>query len=352
MMQYELAPMEGITGYVYRSAYARYFGGIDRYFTPFIASTGLNHRERNDVLPEHNQAFLLGEESGQGTPTDGSDSQERGQRPRLVPQILTNRTEDFLVIADRLRQMGYTHVNLNLGCPSGTVVSRGRGAGFLRDPRQLELFLEEIYAKCPLSVSVKTRIGVTDAGQWEELLRVFARYPVEELIIHPRVQQDYYQHPIRWEGMELALAYWERMDCRIPLCYNGEIRTLADYQKLRQRFPQVERVMLGRGLLKNPFLIQQLRQWEAGMTEQEEQVPWEQRRELLQAFHQDLLTGYREIMAGDQNTLFKMKELWTYFGESFPGKEKALKRIRKAGSMAQYEAAVRAVFGQPMELPL
>lgn len=163
MIKYELAPMEGITGYVYRNAYVRYFGGADRYFTPFIASTGLNHKERNDVLLEHNEAFLLGEKRCRSPLPAGIGGQEEKPLPRLVPQILTNRAEDFLVIADRLRQMGYTHVNLNLGCPSGTVVSRGRGSGFLKDPRQLELFLEEIYANCPLTISIKTRIGVTDA---------------------------------------------------------------------------------------------------------------------------------------------------------------------------------------------
>lgn len=341
-MQYELAPMEGITGYVYRNAYARYLGNIDRYYTPFIASTGLNHKELNDVLPEHNEGFLLG---GERTLPQCDAGQEEELHPRLVPQILTNRAEDFLTIADRLRQMGYTHVNLNLGCPSGTVVSKGRGAGFLAYPRQLDAFLEEIYAKCPLLVSIKTRIGVGDAAQWEEILQIYAKYPVEELIIHPRVQQDYYKHPIRWEGIERALACWERTGCRIPLCYNGEIHSLAQYQELRQRFPQVERVMLGRGVLKDPFLIGQLRQWEMGETEDRKPVPEEQRREILRAFHRELLDGYREIMSGDQNTLFKMKELWTYFGESFQGKDKALKRIRKAGSMALYEAAVRELFG-------
>ena len=162
-MRYELAPMEGITGYIYRNAYIKYFGDMDRYYTPFIASTGLNHKELNDVLPEHNAEFKLGPES---------------DRPRLVPQILTNRAEDFLVIADRLGQMGYSHVNLNLGCPSGTVVSRGRGAGFLQYPQQLDAFLAEIFQKCSLDISIKTRIGVSDTAQWEELLRIYAQYPV------------------------------------------------------------------------------------------------------------------------------------------------------------------------------
>lgn len=344
-MQYELAPMEGLTGYIYRNAYVKYFGGMNRYYTPFIASTGLNHKELNDVLPEHNAAFLLGQERA---------VQGEQALPRLVPQILTNRAEDFLAIADKLGQMGYSHVNLNLGCPSGTVVSRGRGAGFLRYPSQLEAFLTEIYEKCPLSISIKTRIGVADTDQWEELLHIFRKYPVEELIIHPRIQQDFYKHPIRREGMEQALECWEQTECGIPLCYNGELHSLEEYQSFRQRFPRINRVMLGRGALKNPFLAEQLQRWELeqppedGKAEKSQEYEDGKDRErhckALWEFHQELLEGYREIMSGDQNTLFKMKELWTYLGESFPGREKALKKIRKAGSIAQYEAAVREVF--------
>ncbi len=339
-MQFELAPMEGITGYIFRNAYLKYFGDMDRYFTPFIASTGLNHKELNDVLPEHNEGFMRGLEKDMNVKGEGQI------RPRLVPQILSNRAEDFLMIADRLRQMGYSHVNLNLGCPSGTVVSRGRGAGFLGVPSRLDAFLEEIYEKCPLSVSVKTRLGVTDMEDWEGLLEIYEKYPMEELIIHPRIQRDFYKHPLRLEGMELALHRQEKTGGRISICYNGEIHSLGEYQTLRQRFPRIQRVMLGRGVLKNPFLTGELRQWEKRrqVSEDYENPAPEARREVLWAFHQEMLNGYREIMAGEQNALYKMKELWTYLGDSFPGKEKALKKIRKAGDMIRYESAVREVF--------
>lgn len=343
-MQYELAPMEGITGYIYRNAYAGYFGDMDRYYTPFIASTGLNHKERNDVLPEHNAAFLLGEESVENIRESGTDRQGKNSCPRLIPQILTNRAEDFLTIAARLEQMGYTHVNLNLGCPSGTVVSKGRGAGFLEYPRELAAFLEEIFTKCSLYISIKTRIGVKDSAQWEEILHIYAEFPVEELIIHPRVQQDYYRNPVRWEDMDQTLENLARWGSKIPLCLNGDIHTLADYKVLRQRYPQIERVMLGRGILKDPFLVQRLQGWEKGDTEEMETSLQEQ-REILRVFHQELLDGYREIMSGDRDTLFRMKELWTYLGTSFPGKEKALKGIRKAATMSQYRAAVADILG-------
>ena len=143
--------MEGVTGYVYRNAYAKYYGGIVRYFTPFVANKKLGHREKNDVCPEHNAGMAV------------------------VPQILTNRAEDFLAIAEILREYGYDTVNLNLGCPSGTVAARGRGAGFLAMPDELDHFLEEIFEKCPLRISIKTRIGKENPAEWERLLAIYEK---------------------------------------------------------------------------------------------------------------------------------------------------------------------------------
>ena len=148
-MQFYMAPMEGITGYIYRAAYHESFGNIDRYFAPFIMSRRLNQKEIRDILPENNEGM------------------------ELIPQILTNRAEDFLAIAKEIRQYGYDKVNLNLGCPSPTVTSRNRGSGFLALPRELDRFLEEIFASCPMTVSIKTRIGVEDEEEWPQLLEIF-----------------------------------------------------------------------------------------------------------------------------------------------------------------------------------
>lgn len=148
-MKLYLAPMEGITTYIYRNAYNRYFGGIDKYFTPFIASRKLNRRELNEILPEHNEAI------------------------EVVPQILTNRADEFLQIARKIAGYGYRTVNLNLGCPSGTVTTRKRGAGFLSVPDELDNFLYEIYEKSPIHISIKTRIGVESVDEWEHLLAIY-----------------------------------------------------------------------------------------------------------------------------------------------------------------------------------
>ena len=282
-MKYYLAPMEGLTTYNFRRAYHKYYGGVDKYFTPFLAVRNLSSRERADILPEHNEGM------------------------RVVPQILANRADVFLNIAGEAAAYGYPSVNLNLGCPSGTVAARGRGAGFLKFPEELERFLDEIFDKCPLRISVKTRIGAENVEEWERLLELFGRYPMEELIIHPRLLQEGYGGRVHPEAFEAAAG---RM--KVPLCYNGDLISLetvgpdggeAEYGTmgwLTSRLPEADAVMVGRGILRRPGFL----------TGDFSLVT-------LRAFHDELLEGYIRIMSGDTNTLFKMKDLWTFMGESF-----------------------------------
>lgn len=299
-----MAPMEGLTGYVWRNAYHRNFGNVDRYFTPFITNKKLNYKEINDILPEHNVGM------------------------EVVPQILTNRAEDFLCIVKELQKYGYDKVNLNLGCPSGTVVSKNRGAGFLGVPEQLDAFLAEIFDKCPIEISIKTRIGKIDADEWENLLSIYEKYPIEELIIHPRVQRDFYRNTVNLDAFALAAG-----QSRQTLCYNGDICTAADYERIVTSFPKVERVMIGRGILKNPFLAEQIR---TGQTKET--------KSCLRTYHDDILSGYAEVMYGDSPTLFKMKELWVYLSECFVSPEKYMKKIKKCERIRDYEVVVDALF--------
>lgn len=301
-MKFYMAPMEGLTGYVFRSAYQRHFHNIDRYFTPFINNAKMNHREVADILPEHNAGM------------------------EVIPQILTNRVEDFVAVSKALGEYGYEEVNLNLGCPSGTVVSKGRGSGFLAMPEELDRFLDGIFSRCPLKISIKTRIGKLDAADWEELLAIYEKYPMTELIIHPRIQRDFYKNTPDME----AFAKAEEMSSH-PLCYNGDVFSVEDYERVTKRFPLVERMMLGRGILMNPGLIDEINGKE-GVNAKE-----------LRAFHDEVMEGYLAVMSGERNTLFRMKELWSYLGERFPDGEKALKRLRKATRIPEYQAAVSEV---------
>lgn len=304
-MKYYLAPMEGLTTYTFRTVWNTYYGGMDKYFTPFISNRRMNSRERNDILPEHNEGM------------------------HTVPQILTNRADEFLALAGQLADYGYTCVNLNLGCPSGTVVSRNRGAGFLSVPRELDRFLAEIFSKCPIRISVKTRIGMEAPEEWRLLLAIYENYPMEELIIHPRLQQEGYTGTPHMEAFAEAAS---RLTC--PLCYNGDITSPASLMRLREHFPNLETVMLGRGILQNPALLSQIK------------CPTSCDAELstLRAFHDTLLSRYREIMSGDTNTLYKMKDLWTFLGRSFSDADRHLKKIKKADSISDYKIAVGNLF--------
>lgn len=313
-MKFYLAPMEGITGYIYRNALYACYDNIDRYFTPFIMPNQnrcFNSRELNDVLPAHNR---------------GMDT---------IPQILTNNAEDFVKTALELQKMGYKEVNLNLGCPSRTVVTKMRGAGFLAEQQLLKKFLDEIFDRLDMKISVKTRIGMEDAEEFYELIEIYNKYPMEELIIHPRLQTDYYKNKPNLDVFADALSL-----SRNKICYNGDLFTRKDYEAFTAGFPQVEAVMLGRGVLTDPDLVGHI----TGGT-----LPDQER---FKGFHDLLCSEYEKVMSGDRNVLFKMKELWFYMIHMFPESEKYAKKIKKAQHLREYRAAVDALLrDRTMQMP-
>ena len=311
--QFYLAPMESVTGYVYRNAYHAMFGDMDKYVTPFIAPSKkkiLKTRERKDVAPEHNRGM------------------------HVVPQILTNNAEQFLATCNTLSELGYHEVNLNLGCPMATVVSKKKGSGFLEDPERLDRFFDAVFEEMgrkpeeqSCKISVKTRIGVEVPEEFADILRVYNRYPISEIIIHPRLQKDFYNnHP------NLGVFAEALKECVHPVCYNGDIFTVEDYYVFREKFPQVGRIMFGRGVIANPGLVREIRTGQpVTMTE-------------LREYHDRLYAGYREEMDSERDALFKMKEVWFYLGKMFPEAGRELKKVKKADRPEEYLAAVRGVF--------
>lgn len=312
-MKYYFAPMEGITGYIYRNAHHRVYGQMDQYFTPFLVpnqTRKLSSRELNDILPEHNQ----------GVP--------------LVPQIMTNKADDFLWAARKIRELGYGEVNLNLGCPSATVVTKNRGAGFLAFPSELDRFLKAVCRELEpmgMKLSIKTRIGKERPEEFLRLLEIFNQYKLEKLIIHPRVQTDFYKNHPNLEVFAQAAA-----DSTNPVCYNGDLFTLEAVTAFCRRFPQIEEIMIGRGLLANPALVP------AAKGEEPERPD----KSRLREFHDAVLEGYLQVMSGDRNVLFKMKELWYYLGCSFEEFPKYGKKIKKAQKVSDYTSAVDQLFAE------
>lgn len=310
--QYYLAPMEGITNATFRRTYHTHFKSMDKYFTPFLCphtKRDLTTKEKKEILPENNEGMYV------------------------VPQILTNQAEGFLETAGKLEQYGYREINLNLGCPSKTVITKGRGSGFLAFPAELREFLDKIFSKTNLKVSIKTRIGRDDTLLWEELLSIYSEFPLEELIIHPRIQKEFYKGTPHIEAYEAA---YRIKNC--PICYNGDMFCKEEIENFWKRFPNTDAMMLGRGILRDPCLYEKLFE-----SEEMDASVWKQK---VRSFHDALLDAYIEEMSGDRNVLFKMKELWFYLWESFDGSKQLIKKLKKSGSVSEYLRVVEEIFMQ------
>jgi len=305
-MKYYLAPMEGITEYIYRNSYEKFFGNVDKYFTPFIVpneSRSLKTKELVDVLPENNKGM------------------------NIVPQILTNDAEGFINTSRKLQQLGYSEVNLNLGCPAKTVVSKNRGSGFLAKREELDSFLDEIFKMDDIKISIKTRIGKDNPEEFYELIKIYNKYPLEELIIHPRTQKDFYGNKPNLCVFRDALSLSNN-----PVCYNGDIFTINDYNKLVADFPEVNTVMLGRGILANPGLINVIKN------------NINTSKNILKDFHDEILNRYIEVFPEDTYAINRMKELFGYMIYIFSDNKEYAKKIRSAQKLSDYTEAVQSLF--------
>lgn len=307
----DLAPLDGITKVVFRRVYQEMFGGVDRCFIPFFSPTDqhiVTKRDQRELDVANNA---------------GVD---------VVPQIMTRRAEDFLWAAELLGNMGYGEVNLNLGCPSGTVTAKGKGSGFLSRPEDLDRFFETVFSRVRLPVSVKTRLGIQAPEEFERLLAIYNRYPIACLTIHPRVQKEFYKGHIHRE-----LFAWAVERSLNPLCYNGDLLTVEDCRSFAEDFPGVEAVMIGRGAVADPALPRKLRGG-SGAT-----------REELMAFTGRLYREYQEFYGQVGPAAQRMKEVWFYLIHLFEGRERLDKRMRRSRGPGEYEALEAEIFS---ELPL
>lgn len=299
-MKYYLAPLEGVTTYVYRNAYQVCFGGVDKYFTPFIVphkNKKFDARERKELSRDHNKGLCV------------------------VPQLLTNNAEDFVKTANDIKAMGYDEINLNLGCPSRTVVAKNKGSGFLSQTTELHKFLDDIFSNFTGKISIKTRIGKESPDEFYQLIEIFNQYPIEELTVHPRIQKDYYKNVPNMEMFQVAYE-----ESKNPICYNGDITTTRKILDLSVQYPNLAAVMIGRGLIQNPGLLTSIS------------------KEKLYEFHEMILDEYIQISSGERNVLFKMKELWFYMIKLFEDADKIAKKINKCERLKDYNQQIQLLF--------
>lgn len=300
-MHIYFAPLEGVTDAIFRQTYQACFGGVDKYFMPFVS-------------PSQALSFTIREEF------DFSPLQNRGLY--AVPQILAKNAEYFLGAARGFRDQGYTEVNLNLGCPSGTVTGKGKGAAMLKDLDALQYFLDAIYICPPLPISIKTRIGFDDPMEWEGLLPIFARYPIHELIIHPRTRNQQYKGIPYREAFREALA---QLKC--PVIYNGDLFTAQDCRDFANDYPAAPGMMLGRGLIANPAL---LREWRGGKALQLED---------LAHFHDQLFRAYLKAWP-EGAAVGKMHVFLKYFCHCLEAPGRCIRDAMKATKLQEYQDAV------------
>ena len=300
-----LAPMEGVTGSVFRRVHAACFGRLERYYAPFVAP------------PRVGSAF------GPGVLAELDPARNRGLD--VIPQLLTRDVDELAWAARLLAEMGYREVNLNLGCPAGVVVAKGKGSGLLRDPAGLEAFLRDACARSPIPVSVKTRIGVEDVGEYGRLLDAYCRLPLAELIVHPRVRAEFYR------GVPHREAYGQTLErAPFPVAYNGDVFAPDDAERLLAAYPRTRHVMLGRGILANPALARMIAGGPPATAGE------------LRRFH-DRLFGAYEMEMGPK-AVHRMKEWWFYASHSFADPAAVHRAVVRTLEPGEYRAVTEEVF--------
>ena len=304
------APIQGFTDFDFRTTLAESFGGIDKYFIPYL-SYGKGHEikrsQLREILPENN-----------------------GSLP-VVPQVLFSGGGELADLVSILVDSGYQEINLNLGCPYPMATNKGRGAAWLEKPEALNEVLDQLYAgNLSVRFSVKMRAGMTDDQDAKAIFEVLNRFPLEEIIFHPRTAGQMYGGKANPQSFAEAVPMVKH-----PLVYNGDIFSVADFQALKTILPEQNSWMLGRGLLSNPALAAQLKG---------EVFDQKELRKKLEDFHGRMLDRYSSRLDGAGHILMKMNQFWVYFSESFDNPHKAMKLIKKSGNLLKYNAAVAEIF--------
>jgi tRNA-dihydrouridine synthase len=305
-----LAPLQEFTACAYRNAYNKYFSGVDKFFTPYIVVNNdfsVKKSYIHDVNPDNNSV------------------------PSLVPQVLAGTPDEFMQVANLLCDFGYKEINWNLGCPYPMVTKRGRGAGILPYTEKIEEILSAAFSKLKCNISVKTRIGLEAGDDIFNVIETLNKFPLEEIIIHPRTGNQLYKGVPDYTAFEQTVALTKH-----KLVYNGDIINSSGFTSLNKQFTETDTWMIGRGVLQKPWLPSIIKGGE--LPGKEEQV------EVLQMFHDEIFHYYSVSLSGKSHFLAKMQKFWTYLCYTFPEPRKAFKRIKKSGNIKKYELAVAENF--------
>ncbi len=312
-MKLYLAPVQGMTVAGYRNAFARIFGGIDGFYSPFVATA--DHKKIStsllkDLLPEYNVAPV-----------------------RVIPQLLGNNGDDFRIFSSAIYEMGYKEINWNIGCPFPMVTNKKKGSGILPYPDMIKNFLDIVCTGKPYTLTVKMRLGLNSSEEGLRVIEILNQYPLGGVIIHARTGVQMYAGRVDPDSFgALASA------CRHQITYNGDIFTYDDFIRISKRFPYIENFMLGRGALSDPFLPALIKG---------KAVPSAHKMSIIKEFHDGIYTYYQNILSGDKHLCDKMKEFWSYISVHTDRDGKLMKKIKKCHTSANYLQAVNQILCSP-----
>ncbi|MDF1548853.1 MAG: tRNA-dihydrouridine synthase family protein [Bacteroidales bacterium] len=311
-LTFSLAPLQGITDFTFRNLFKKHFKGVMKFYTPFIRLQNdrtIKKSQIFDILPENNTEI------------------------HLIPQIICNNSRDFIYLADYLNGLGYQELNWNLGCPYPMVTNRQLGSGLIPFPDKIKEILEEVMPQIKPGVSIKIRSGYEDENEILRLLPVLSHFSISELIIHPRIARQMYKGLANPIVVEKCLKLYAG-----NIAYNGDIKDIETFNNLEQQFPKINHWMIGRALISNPFLVEEILLGR--------KIDQSVKLERFLGFHSELFGIYNNQLDGPGHILNKMRQFWEYFSLSFEESNKVYKKIKKAKTIENYRSAVNEILKQ------
>ena len=310
-MNYTLlsSPLQGFTDFRFRNAQNKIFGGIDTFYAPYIRLNGklvIKSSYQRDLLPENNSTL------------------------EVIPQIITNDADEFLFVSKYVQELGYKELNWNLGCPYPMVTKCGMGSGLISNTEKIEQILHKVQNESDIIVSMKMRLGYDTTEEILDVLPILEKYSVKNVAIHARLGKQLYKGGVHLDAFQTCVD-----QSKVKLYYNGDITSVAKFHEMQTRFPTIDHWMIGRGLIADPFLPSMIKN---NTTEYPKN-----KMELFSEFHETLYAGYSESLSGSTHILLKMHHLWEYFSVIFSNPHKVHKKIKKAKSIRNYEAAVAEI---------
>lgn len=310
-----LAPMQEVTNGAFWTLIHRY-GGADVYWTEYLRVHATSTPEKWIV----------------------ADIEKNTTGRPVIAQMIGNDIPSLVRTAKFLQQLPVAAIDLNLGCPAPIVYRKCAGGGLLREPERIDAILGALRDAVGIKFTVKTRLGFTTVDEFDRLLEIFARHSLDALTVHARTVAQMYRLPVYYDRIRQAV---ETMPC--PVIANGHVYSAAQAQALLAQ-TGAHGLMIGRGVIRSPWLFNQIRQQLRG-----EPVTLPTGREVAE-YIRGLWDSQACLDKPEKVQCERMKKFLNYLGEGVPGT--FLHQIRRSQSADEFHGICREFLDhdQPMLL--